>query len=116
MDRYHTNRRMSLMVTYPLDGTAVVLSGLVPDDTTGDVADQTRQVLRKIERLLSEAGADKSHLTHVYIWLPDISDFDTMNAVYDDWVLPNKAPARACVEARLADPRLKVEIQAFAVK
>lgn len=38
-----------------------------------------------------------------------------MNRVYDGWVAPGHQPARACVEARLADQRLRVEIQAFAI-
>ena len=115
INRYHANQRMSQMVSYPQQGTAIVLSGLVADDSSADVTGQPRQILDKVERLLNEAGADKSHLTHIYIWLPSIGDFDAMNAIYDDWVMPGQAPARACVEARLADPSLKVEIQAFAV-
>jgi enamine deaminase RidA (YjgF/YER057c/UK114 family) len=114
--RRQTNARMSQIVEYPLAGSAVVLAGLVADDPAGTIGQQTADVLAKIDRLLAEAGTDKTHLTHVYVWLPDIADFAAMNAVYDAWVAPGHQPARACVEARLADPRLKVEIQAFAVK
>lgn len=116
IQRHHSNNRMSQMVTYPLTGTAVVLSGLVADDPTTNVEGQTAQVLSKIDGLLAEAGTDKSSITHVYIWLPDIADFAAMNSVYDAWVSQGNQPARACVEAKLADPRLKVEIQVFAVK
>jgi len=104
------------MVTYPLNGTAVVSAGLVADDPGTDVKGQTAQILAKIDSLLAEAGIDKSRITHIYIWLPDIHDFEAMNSVYDAWVVPGNQPARACFEAKLADPRLKVEIQAFAVK
>jgi enamine deaminase RidA (YjgF/YER057c/UK114 family) len=116
IERHFSNARMSQMVTYPLDGTAVALAGLVADDPTGDVKSQTTQVLAKIDRFLATAGTDKTRITHVYVWLPDIGDFDAMNSVYDAWVAKGHEPARACVEAKLADPRLKVEIQAFAVK
>jgi enamine deaminase RidA (YjgF/YER057c/UK114 family) len=104
------------MVTYPLGGTAVVFAGLVADDPTGDVKSQTAQVLAKIDRFLEQAGTDKTRITHVYVWLPDIGDFEAMNSIYDAWVAKGHQPARACVEAKLADPRLKVEIQAFAIK
>jgi len=107
---------MSQMVTYPLSGTVVALAGLVADDPTGDIKDQTSQVLSKIDRLLADAGTNKTSITHVYVWLPDIGDFDAMNSVYDAWVAKGHEPARACVEAKLADPRLKVEIQAFAIR
>ena len=116
ISRHHPNNRMSQMVTYPLGGTMVVTAGLVSDDREGDVSAQTKNVLAKIDRYLSEAGANKAQITHVYIWLPDIADFDAMNKAYDAWVDGENPPARACVEARLADPALKVEIQAFAVK
>ena len=114
IERFHSNPRMSLMVSYPLAGRAITLAGLVADDPSGDVREQTAQVLAKIDRLLGEAGADKSHITHVYVWLPSIADFDAMNSVYDAWVSQGNATARACVGAKLADPQLKVEIQAFA--
>ncbi|MDW6026556.1 RidA family protein [Mesorhizobium sp. BAC0120] len=116
IERHFSNARMSQMVTYPLSGTAVVLAGLAADDPTGDVKSQTAQVLAKIDRFLEQAGTDKTRITHVYVWLPDIGDFEAMNSVYDAWVAQGHQPARACVEAKLADPRLKVEIQAFAIK
>ncbi len=116
INRHHQNARMSLIVEYPLSGTMVVLAGLVADDMSGDIAAQTADVLGKIDCYLAEAGTGKSRVTHAYIWLPDIGDFAAMNAVYDQWVSPGNAPARACVEAKLADPRLKVEIQVFAHK
>lgn len=59
IQRHHSNARMSQMITYPLGGTAVVLSGLVADDPTGDVGSQTSQILAKIDRLLAEAGAER---------------------------------------------------------
>ncbi|CAN7639926.1 RidA family protein [Brucella pseudogrignonensis] len=116
IERHHSNARMSQMVTYPLSGTGIVLSGLVAEDLTLDVKGQTAEILTKIDQLLAEAGGDKSQVTHIYIWLPDISDFDAMNSVYDAWVADGHQPARACVEAKLANPRIRVEIQAFAVK
>jgi len=37
-----------------------------------------------------------------------------MNEVYDAWIDPQNPPARACTEARLADPDLRIEIVAIA--
>ena len=70
----------------------------------------------QVAPLLAEAGTSKNALTHAYIWLKHGTDFDAMNGVWDTWVSPGAAPARACVEAPLADPRLLVEIQVFALK
>jgi enamine deaminase RidA (YjgF/YER057c/UK114 family) len=49
------------------------------------------------------------------VFLPNIADFDAMNAVYDTWIDPENPAARACVEARLADPDLRVEMTAVAL-
>jgi enamine deaminase RidA (YjgF/YER057c/UK114 family) len=93
----------------------VFLAGQVADDRKAGIAAQTRDVLSKIDRLLAQAGTDKSRLVQVNVFLPHSTDFDAMNEVYDSWIDPLSAPVRACVEARLADPDLRVEITAVAV-
>jgi enamine deaminase RidA (YjgF/YER057c/UK114 family) len=114
--RRHSNARMSQVVEYPLSGTMVALAGQVADDPTGTIEAQTASVLARIDGFLAEAGTDKTAVTHVNVWLRDIGDFAAMTQIYDGWVAAGHQPARACVEAKLADPRLKVEIQVFAVK
>lgn len=116
IERIQPNQRMSMVVTWPLTGRMIALSGQVADNRDEGVAAQTQNILAKIDALLAEAGADKTDIVSASIWLSDISTFDEMNAVWDAWVAPGAAPARACVEARLAHPTLKVEIQVFAVK
>lgn len=116
IERHHIGTRMSQIVTYPLSGQAVLLCGLCADDRSLNVAEQTAQVLAKIDGYLAEAGVSKADIVAASIWLRDIATFDEMNAVWDAWVPTGSAPVRACVEARLADPSLKVEIQVQAIK
>jgi enamine deaminase RidA (YjgF/YER057c/UK114 family) len=97
-------------------GDTVYLAGQVADKPDTDVADQTRQILAKIDGLLAEAGTDKSKLIFANVWLSDISTFDQMNAVWDGWVSPGNPPARATVESSLARPQLKVEIAVVAAR
>lgn len=111
IERHLSNQRMSQVVTC---GAMVYLAGQVAANPSGDVADQTSQILAQIDALLSLGGTDKSHLLSATIWLSDIRDFAAMNAMWDAWVDPSSPPARACVEARLARPELRVEIQALA--
>ncbi|ODT82183.1 MAG: hypothetical protein ABS76_07915 [Pelagibacterium sp. SCN 64-44] len=115
IQRFQPGPRMSQIVTYPASAHMVVISGQVPDNRALDVPGQTADVLAKVDRLLAEAGTDKSRITHAYIWLRDIADFDLMNGEWDKWVSPGNAPARACVEARMAAPDIRVEIQVFAL-
>ncbi len=96
-------------------GDTAYFSGYVPETSLGQsVTEQTRDILGQIEQSLSEIGSDKSKLLHATIWLADIASYDEMNAVWDAWVLPGHAPARACVEAKLADPDYALEIQVTA--
>jgi enamine deaminase RidA (YjgF/YER057c/UK114 family) len=106
-----SGKRMSQVTIHA--GT-VYLAGQVADDTSVDTAGQTQQILNNLEQLLAEAGTDKSHLLSATIWLTDMADFGAMNSAWDAWVTPGRAPARACVEARLARPEWKVEIMVVA--
>lgn len=108
---YQSGPRMSQAVAY---GGMVHIAGQVANDRKAGIEGQTRDVLAKIEALLAEAGTNKSKLVAVNIFLPHICDFETMNRIYDAWVDPERLPARACVEARLADPDLRIEITAVA--
>lgn len=88
----------------------VYVSGQVPDDLSVGVVEQTAQVLAKIDAILAEAGTDKSRILSAMVWLPAIGDFAAFNSVWDPWVPEGAAPARACVESRLADPAIRVEV------
>jgi enamine deaminase RidA (YjgF/YER057c/UK114 family) len=80
------------------------------------VTEQTRTVLSQIDRLLEEAGTDKSKILSATIWLADMSTFAEMNAVWDNWVDPTNPPARATGEVRLATPDYMVEIIVVAAR
>lgn len=88
----------------------VFLAGQVAGDTSQDVGGQTRQVLAAIDRLLGEAGSDKSRLLSAQIFLADMADFAAMNKVWEGWVVPGQTPARATVQAAMAAPDYRVEI------
>jgi enamine deaminase RidA (YjgF/YER057c/UK114 family) len=107
IQRFEVGPRMSQAVVY---GGVAHLAGIVADDLVPSVADQTRQILAKIDRLLGMAGTDKTRVLKANIWLSDIRRFDEMNAVWDTWVPQGHTPARATVEARLAGPGYLVEI------
>ncbi len=113
IQRQHSNQRMSQLVSF---GNLVWTAGQVAKDPSQDVAGQTFQILTQIDALLADAGADKSNLISANIWLSDIRQFAQMNEVWDAWVDCENAPARACVESRLARPELLVEIQIIAAK
>lgn len=97
-------------------GNTVYLAGIVADDPSADVKGQTQQILRRIDELLATCGTDKSRLLSASIWLTDIGNRPAMNEAWTAWVDAANLPVRACVEAKLADPRLLVEIMVIAAK
>ena len=112
IERRHVGQRMSQAVVH---GGVVYLAGQVAQNAAGaSVAEQTRDILQSIDQLLQEAGTDKSRLLAAQIWLADIATFDEMNQVWDAWVSSGNTPARACVEAKLAQPKFTVEIMVTA--
>ena len=92
----------------------VFVAGQVPDDLDQGVRGQTQQVLAKIDALLGKAGTSKSNIVWANVWIADIRD--EMNAAWMAWMDPQNPPARATVEAKLADPRILVEIACTAAK
>lgn len=113
IQRLHTEKRYSEIVIH--NGT-VYLAGQLADDYAGDIREQTRQTLANIDRLLAEAGSDKAKILAVTIYLKDMADYAGMNLEWDAWVAAGAAPGRACVEAKLYDPRVLVEMMVTAAQ
>jgi enamine deaminase RidA (YjgF/YER057c/UK114 family) len=110
--RLDVGSRMSQAVVH---GNTVYLAGQVAQNAPGGtVAEQTQDILDRIDALLREAGSDKSKLLSANIWLSDIGGFAEMNAVWDAWVVAGSTPCRACVESKLAAPKFNVEIMVTA--
>ncbi|CAH2603585.1 RidA family protein [Rhodovastum atsumiense] len=94
----------------------VFLQGCVARDLEKDVRGQTEEVLAQIDELLETHGTDKTRLLQAQIWLKNIGDRQVMNEVWSAWLPRDGAPARACVQAEMADPRYLVEIMVTACK
>jgi enamine deaminase RidA (YjgF/YER057c/UK114 family) len=88
----------------------------VTADPVGDVTTQTREVFRRVDKLLASAGTDKSRLLSAQVWLSDMKDFQAHNAAWNEWVDPRHPPVRACVQAELWRPGMRVEVMVTAAK
>jgi enamine deaminase RidA (YjgF/YER057c/UK114 family) len=110
--RLHAGPRMSLAVIH---GQTVYLAGQVADQAKGkSVAEQTREILTTIDRLLNEAGSNRMSILSATIYLADIGTFAEMNAEWEAWISAGHTPARATVEAKLAAAPYTVEIACIA--
>lgn len=107
IERHGTTARYSDIVIH--HGTVWIVE--VPASSGADAATQTREILAGLDRLLAQAGSGRDRLLSATIYLTDLADYDAMNAAWDAWVPPGRAPSRACVQvAGLAQPGWRVEI------
>ena len=107
INRLHVGKRLSEIAIH---NETVYLAGQIAEDTTQDIVGQTTEVLGHIDRLLAEAGSDKTCLLSCQIYISDMANFAGMNSVWDEWVAQGHTPPRATVEAKLANPACLVEI------
>lgn len=105
--RLHVGKTLSEAAIH--NGT-VYLAGQIAEDLTQDIRGQTREVLGHVDRLLAEAGSDKSRILMCQIFLSDLKNFEGMNSVWNEWVADGNAPPRATVEAKLAKPEWLIEV------
>ena len=105
--RLHVGKRLSEVAIH---NNTIYLAGQIAEDTSADIVGQTREVLGHVDRLLAEAGSDKSRILGCQIFIAHMSHFAGMNAVWDEWVAAGHTPPRATVEAKLANPDCLVEI------
>lgn len=114
VQRLHVEKRFSEIA---ISGNLVHLAGQLAADTTLDIKGQTRQTLEIIDRLLADAGTDKSQIMSVTIYLKDIeNDYAAMNEIWDAWVADIEALPRTCVEAKLYATDVLVEMTVTAVR
>src|SRR5262245_51586654 len=111
--RHESNNILSLAVEH---GDTVYLAGIVAKNLDADVKGQTKEILGEIDRLLAKCGTNKSKILAATIWVTDIRNRAAMNEVWTPWCDAKNMPVRACVEAKLADPRGLVEIMVTAAK
>ena len=100
-------------------GNLIFASGQIPIDpatgefVSGEIAEQTEQVLRNISAVFEAAGASLNEVVKTTVFLADMDDFTAMNEVYARFFGEHR-PARATVQAARLPRDAKVEIEAIA--
>ena len=108
IQRFETSARLSRAVIY--NGVAH-LAGQTSVDRAPDIRVQTIDVLARIDARLAQLGTDKSRLLMALIMVKNMKDdFAGMNEIWDAWIAPGTAPARASLEANLSGADALVEI------
>ena len=95
-------------------GDLLYLSGQVDLNKLDTAKRQTSAILRQVDELLDAHGSCRENILSASIWLSSMEYFADFNEVWDAWVPPDQAPARACVQAELAIPEFLVEVRVIA--
>lgn len=109
--RQDVGARMSSIVIH---NDTVYLCGQVAKDKFANITEQTVTMLEEVDALLAQAGSSREHLLSATLYLKNMDDYDAMNLVWDAWVPTGFAPARACVQAAIAEPEYLVEVSIVA--
>lgn len=102
-------------------GNTLFVSGQIAIDRTsgtlitGNIADETRQVMKNLEAVLKAAGMEFSNVVKCSIFLKDMNNFPVVNEVYGSY-FPENPPARETVEVSRLPKDVNVEISCIAVK
>ncbi|MFT4834859.1 MAG: 2-iminobutanoate/2-iminopropanoate deaminase [Marinoscillum sp.] len=100
-------------------GNVLYVSGQIPiDQSTGNlvnstIEDETKQVMRNIGYILSEAGCGFSNIVKCSIFIKDMNQFAQINSIYGEYFLENP-PARETVEVSRLPKDVNVEISCIA--
>ncbi len=88
-----------------IDEHYVFISGLTVADLSngsaaqGDVQEETRLVMRALERMLVQEEGSLADVVRVDIHLTDLSDIKSVDAIYAEFFEPGHYPARTCTES-----------------
>lgn len=101
-------------------GNTLYMSGQIPfDQLTGEminenITEETHQVMKNIEAVLSEAGMTFDQVVKCSIFIKDMNQFATINEAYGMYFKENP-PARETVEVARMPKDVNVEISCIAV-
>jgi enamine deaminase RidA (YjgF/YER057c/UK114 family) len=90
------------------------IGGLLPNRADVSVAEQTREILEKMDAVLAAAGTNRNRLLSATVWIKDLQHIGEANSVWEAWLPPGAAPARACVQAVPGSTEFAIEIAAVA--
>lgn len=100
-------------------GKTLYCSGQIPiNPATGniesaDITEQTHRALNNVRAVLVAAGADMNDVVKTTVYLTDLNDFATVNAIYGEY-FEKPYPARSCVQVAALPKNAKIEIEVTA--
>ena len=97
-------------------GDTLHLSGIVAVDASAGMADQTDQIIDRLEAILGQSGSDLDHVLSAQIFITDMGQKDAMNEVWKRRFKPGNLPARTTVGVADLGSGYLIEVTATAVR
>lgn len=96
-------------------GNLVFLAGAVPFTPAGELVgggfeEQARQAFDNLRAVAEAAGGSLSDAVRVGVYLRDLGNFESMNAIYVEYFAASPLPARTTIPAAL--PGFEIEVDA----
>lgn len=105
--RLHSGPKLTRVIIH---NDIVYLCGQVAKDYDGDITEQTRSMLERVDEHLAEAKTDRSNILSATIYIRDIDQVSKMNAAWSEWLGDAPRPASTCVQAQMTKPNILVEV------
>ena len=100
-------------------GNTIYASGQIPlvaqtgAIAPGGIEEQTEQVMKNIQAVLTQAGSDFSHVVKTTCFLKSMDDFSAFNEIYAKYF--TSKPARSCVAVSALPKGVLVEVEVVAI-
>ncbi|MGM5629364.1 RidA family protein [Apibacter raozihei] len=96
------------------------ISGQIPvnpatNEFSDEITEQTHQVMKNIQAILTEAGLSFNHIVKSSIFLTDLNNFAIVNDIYASY-FADSYPARECVQVSALPKNVSIEISVIAAE
>lgn len=91
-------------------------AGVITEDTSLDMAGQTKSVCDQLDKLLTDHGSSRDHVLTALIFITDMSQKPAMNKVWKEWLGPQQMPTRATIGVSDLEKGILIEVVVTAAK
>lgn len=97
-------------------GGILYVGGIAPDDPSLGMADQTRQVLEKLDGVLREHGSGRGHILMMHVFITDMSRKSEMNRAWAEFFTPEELPSRVTLAIVAIEEGVLLEVSTIAAR
>jgi enamine deaminase RidA (YjgF/YER057c/UK114 family) len=97
-------------------GGLLYIGGVAPDDPALDMAGQTRQMLEKLDAVLTAHGSDRRHVLMMHVFITDMRLKPEMNRAWTEFFPSDYLPSRITLGIDAIEEKVLIEASTIAVR